>query len=133
VAQTVDTSDWHTLFSSVTGIPDDTRLVPPAMAMLAATAFEALARIQGRPAPFNRNAVRHVRQGQHYECARVRHELKITFRPLASTLRDAVRWYAENGWITDEARLAIVNSALRRAADDLRPRTLSASQAWRSG
>ncbi len=125
VADTVRTRDWQELFSRVTGIPNDAVAIPPVVAMPMALMFEAISWVRRTPAQFNRNAVRHARQGQQYDCTRARSELGIAFRPLETTVQDTVCWYAANGWITDDARLAIVNSALDRAAYDARPVSLS--------
>ena len=125
VAMTIPTRVWNDLFSRITGIPDDAKIVPLSVAMPMALTMEAMAWLRRRPAKFNRNAVRHLTQSQRYDCSLVQNELGIRFTSLETTLRDTVRWYAENGWITDEARLAIVRSALDRAAYDAAPTSLS--------
>ena len=125
VTRTIPTREWRGLFSRVTGIPNDARIIPSSVATPMAMAFEAMAWLTRAPVQFNRNAVRHLRQRQEYDCSLARDHLRVSFTPLETTMRDTVRWYAENGWITDDARAAIVRSALDRAAYDANPAALS--------
>jgi dihydroflavonol-4-reductase len=125
VADTIATRDWYEMFSRVSGIPNDVRIVPGSVARPMALAMEAMAWIHRRRATFNRHAVRHVLQRQQFDCTLARQELGIRFTALETSLRDAVRWYADAGMITDDARLAIVRSALERAAYDAAPSPVS--------
>jgi nucleoside-diphosphate-sugar epimerase len=80
--------------------------------MPAAWLFETIAWARRKPMQFNRNAVRHVVQRQQYDCTRATEELDLTYRPIEATMRDTIRWYVDNGWITNEENLAIVRKTL---------------------
>ena len=60
----------------------------------------------------NRNAIRHVTQRQQYDCTRASEDLGISYLPVDVTLRDTIRWYVDNGWVTNEENLAIVKETL---------------------
>jgi dihydroflavonol-4-reductase len=115
VAETVDAVEWSRLLSRVTGLPDDTRIKSAKVAMPAAWLFETAAKLQGKKAMFNRNAVRHVIQRQRYDCSRATEELGITYRSIEETLRDTVRWYVDNNWVTHEKNLMIARRTLAKA------------------
>ena len=115
VAETIDSKEWSDLFGRVTRLPGEGRVIPTSIAMPMAYLLEGIAWLKRKPAPLNRNAVRHVIQRQHYDCTRARTELGITYLPTEVTLRDMVRWYVDNGWVTNEENLAIVKGALAAA------------------
>jgi dihydroflavonol-4-reductase len=117
VAQTIDAQEWSDLFGRVTGLASEGRIIPTKMAMPMAFVFEAIAWLRRKPAQFNRNAVRHVIQRQQYDCTRARQELGITYRPIEITLRDTIRWYVDNGGVTNEENLPTIRRALSAAAD----------------
>jgi dihydroflavonol-4-reductase len=118
VGQTVTAHEWAESFSRVTGLPIDDRPVRASAAKPAALLMGAISHVTGARAWMGRNGAHETRRGASYDCGRARRELELQFTPLETTVRDAVEWYALNGWVTDEARLAIVNSALDRAAYD---------------
>jgi dihydroflavonol-4-reductase len=112
VARTVPSQEWSDLFVRVTGITREATIVPIRFAKPMALVFETIARLQGKRPRLNRNTVRHAIQRQQYDCTRAREELGITYRPLEVTVRDMVRWYVDNGWVTNEENLAIVRERL---------------------
>jgi dihydroflavonol-4-reductase len=112
VAETIDAVEWSGLLSRVTGLPDDTRVIPAKIAMPMAWLFETAAKLRGRTAMFNRNAVRHVIQRQRYDCSRATEELGIHYRSTEETLRDTVRWYVDSGRVTNVETLAITRKTL---------------------
>jgi dihydroflavonol-4-reductase len=116
VAQTIDAQEWSAMFGRVTGLPGEGRIIPTSLAMPMAFVFEGIAWLRRKPGLMNRNAVRHVVQRQQYDCTRACEELGITYRPIEDTLRDTIRWYIENGWVTHEANAEIVKEALAAAA-----------------
>jgi len=116
VAETIDALEWGALFDRVTGLPGETRIIPAKIAMPIAWIFETIAKLKRQTVQFNRNAVRHIVQRQQYDCTRTTEELGTTYRPTETTLRDTIRWYADNGWVTNEENLAIVREALAAAA-----------------
>jgi dihydroflavonol-4-reductase len=112
VAATIDAQDWSALFGQVTGMPRTGRIIPTRIAMPMAWVFEMIAKLKRRPSRFNRNTVRHIIQRQQYDCTRTTADLGISFRPIEDTLRDTIRWYVENGWVTNEDNLVAVRRAL---------------------
>ena len=118
VAQTVGAREWSELFSRTAGLPTADRMLRASLAMPMAYAMEAVEQVTGVRAWLRRDALRQIREPHQYDCSRVQRELGLRFTPLETSIRDAVGWYARNGWIADEARLAIVRSALARAAYD---------------
>jgi dihydroflavonol-4-reductase len=112
VAQTIDAQEWSALFGRVSGLPGEGRVIPTSIAMPMAYVFEAVAWLRRKPAPLNRNAIRHVVQRQQYDCTRASTELGITYLPVEVTLRDTIRWYVDNGWVTNEQNLAILKETL---------------------
>jgi len=115
VAESIDFRDWHKLFDRVTGIPVKARIIPTKLAMPMALAFEAVAWLRREPAMMNRNAVRHTIQRQQFDCTRAQKELGITFTPAETTIRDTIRWYINNGYVTNEENLAILRESLAAA------------------
>jgi dihydroflavonol-4-reductase len=115
VAQTMDAQEWDRLFRRVSGLPAATRIIPASIAMPMALVFESIAWLKRKPAPLNRNAVRHVVQRQQYDCTLACDELGITYRPVEVTVRDTIRWYVDNGWVTNEENLPTIKETLAAA------------------
>ena len=108
VARTVSLREWADLLSRLTGLPGPCVFIPSSIAMTMAYLAEIFARVTHRVPFFTRNAVRHIVQGQQYDCSRAERELGITFTPIEAALRDAVMWFVENGWVSHPERLAFV-------------------------
>ena len=115
VAEMLEMADWQKLLDRVTGIPVKARIVPASIAMPIALAFEAVAWLKRKPAMMNRNTIRHTIQRQQFDCARSRGELGITFTPAETTMRDMVRWFVENDYVTNEENLAVLKETLATA------------------
>ena len=117
VAELMEQEDWSRLFDRVTGLPVKTRIISTKLAMPMALVFEGVAWLRRKPAMLNRNAVRHTIQcqRQQYDRSRAREELGITYTPAETTIRDTVRWYVDNGYVTNEENLATVEEALSAA------------------
>jgi nucleoside-diphosphate-sugar epimerase len=112
VAETIDALEWDQLFRSVSGLTAAGRVIPASLAMPMALVFEAIAWLRRKPVMLNRNAIRHVTQRQQYDCTRASEDLGISYLPVDVTLRDTIRWYVDNGWVTNEENLAIVKETL---------------------
>ena len=115
VAEMLEMAEWNRILDRVTGIPVKSRIVPVNLAMPMAIAFEAVAWLTRKPAMMNRNTIRHTIQQQQYDCCRARQELGITFTDAETTMRDMVRWFAENDYVKDEAKLTILQRTLAAA------------------
>jgi hypothetical protein len=111
----LEMAEWNSILDRVTGIPVKSRIVPVGLAMPMALAFEAVAWLTRKPAMMNRNTIRHTIQCQQYDCTRVREELGITFTDPETTMRDMVRWFVENDYVTNKENLAILKKTLAAA------------------
>jgi len=108
VARTISLREWADILSHLTDPPGPRVFLSPSIAMTMAHLAEIFARVTHRVPLFTRNQVRHIVQGQQYDCSRAQRELGITFTPIETALRDAVTWYVENGWVSHPERLALV-------------------------
>ena len=115
VGKMLEMAEWNRILDRVTGIPVKSRIVPVGLAMPMALAFEAIAWLTRKPAMMNRNTIRHTIQCQQYDCTRVREELGITFTDPETTMRDMVRWFVENDYVTNKENLAILKKTLAAA------------------
>jgi dihydroflavonol-4-reductase len=115
VAEQIEMADWQKVLDRVTGVPVKARIVPVKAAMPMALAFEAMAWLRRKPALMNRNTIRHTIQRQQYDCTRAREELGIIFTSSETTMRDMVRWFVDNGYVTNEENLAILQRTLATA------------------
>jgi hypothetical protein len=115
---TLTAMEWMQLLSAVTGLPVVDRFVPTPFGAPLVHAVDALADLAG----IGRRRVRASRPGGHALQPHGRntdHRKPGTpTRPLETSVREAVAWSCRNRLITDDARLAIVQSALVRASYD---------------
>ncbi|MBU0702661.1 MAG: NAD-dependent epimerase/dehydratase family protein [Chloroflexi bacterium] len=112
VARTISLREWHGILTRLTGLPGPRIVIPASMAMTMAHLAEILARVTRGVPLFTRNQVRHIVQGQHYDCSRAQRELGITFTSIETALRDAIVWYVENGWVSHPERLTPVTASV---------------------
>jgi len=68
-----------------------------------AIGFTLSARITGKPPLLTTTEVDMARQCALVDAGKARRELGLTVRPLEQTLRDALVWFVENGYITEPA------------------------------
>jgi dihydroflavonol-4-reductase len=115
VANMIEMADWQQILDRVTGIPLRSFNLPTSLAMPMALLLEGIGWVTRKPALMNRNTVRHTIQRQQYDCTRAREDLGITFTQAETTMRDMVRWYVENGYVTDDGTLAILRETLAAA------------------
>lgn len=79
--------------------------VPFGAAEVAGRGAEAVARWTGQAPLFTAAAVRITRLGLRARCDRAAAELGMPQGPIDDALRDALRWFAERGYLKDrEAR-----------------------------
>jgi dihydroflavonol-4-reductase len=88
------------LVGRVAGVPGSPRTLPAPLALGAAYAVEAFARIRRRPAPVCREMVRTMLHGHRYDGAKAARELGLRYTPVEETIRRTVRWYVDQGLVT---------------------------------
>ncbi|MGH2706545.1 MAG: NAD-dependent epimerase/dehydratase family protein [Actinomycetota bacterium] len=88
------------LLGRLTGLVGGPRMLPPRLALAAATVAEAGARITGRSTHLCRESVRTILHGHRYDGLRAERELGLHYRSLGETLRRTVAWYVREGIVT---------------------------------
>jgi dihydroflavonol-4-reductase len=99
-------SELFQILERITGIPAPRRKVPVPMLLLLGAFGELWARLTGKPALISLATARlmvNERDRSHFDNAKSERELGLKFRPAEETLRDAVAWYQENGWLANTA------------------------------
>jgi dihydroflavonol-4-reductase len=87
------------LLEQLTGVPAPKFQVPYSIALLAAYADEALARMTGKPPKAPLAGVRMARYKMFFDPAKAIRELGLPQIPPRQALADAVQWFRENGYV----------------------------------
>jgi dihydroflavonol-4-reductase len=87
------------VLEQLTGVPAPKFQVPYAIALLAAYADEALARMTGKPPKAPLAGVRMARYKMFFNPAKAIRELGLPQTPPRQALADAVQWFRENGYV----------------------------------
>jgi dihydroflavonol-4-reductase len=87
------------IVSELTGVTDEVRLLPRAVAMAAGAASEAGFRLAGRKPPLCREMVRTLLHGHRYDGSRAERELGLVYTPVRETLRRTIAWAVDEGLI----------------------------------
>ncbi|MFP5440528.1 MAG: NAD-dependent epimerase/dehydratase family protein [Gammaproteobacteria bacterium] len=82
--------------------------VPPAAFMPVAAALTFAARFTRKPPFVTPSDLQQARNGLVCDAAKARRELGLTTRPLDDTLRDALAWFVQHGYITDARAAGVV-------------------------
>ena len=90
------------IVAAVSGRPKLRMNLPYPMAMVFATVTEWMAHLRGTEAQVTRNAMRTLQHNIDLNSNKARRELDLTPRPLEETFRDAVIWFAQNGYVQNE-------------------------------
>jgi dihydroflavonol-4-reductase len=90
-------SDALALAAEVAGVARRPRLLPRALASVAASAVERGYRLVGRQPPVCREMVRTLLHGHRYDGSRAERELGLTYTPARETLRRTVEWARAEG------------------------------------
>ncbi len=85
--------------SRISGLAAPTLRIPYFVALIAAHANEALARLTGRPPRAPLAGVRMARYMMFFNPAKAIHELGLPQTPPPEALQDAVTWFRENGYV----------------------------------
>jgi dihydroflavonol-4-reductase len=88
------------LLGRVAGLDARPRALPPALALVGATAVELVSRARGRKPPLCREMVRTLLHGHAYDGSRATRELGLVYTPIEESLRRTLDWYVEAGLVT---------------------------------
>ena len=102
VARTVTLREWFAVLSRITGLPAPRVFIPAFIALPAARMAEILAQVTHSVPIFTRNQIQQLLLPRRYESSRAQRELGIVFTRLETTVRDAIRWYVENGRVSQK-------------------------------
>ncbi len=94
VAEAVD------LLGRISGLREEPRRLPPAVAMTMATGVELLARARHRRPPVCREMVRTLLHGHAYDGSRAGRELGLRYTPVEQWMAATVRWYVAQGLVS---------------------------------
>ncbi|MGC9349582.1 MAG: NAD-dependent epimerase/dehydratase family protein [Anaerolineae bacterium] len=98
---------WHTirevaeLVASITGQAAPALTVPLELADAVAPLMTLLARFNGSHPIYTRVTLSVLRSNRQVSSARAERELGYTARPLAESVRDALAWFQENGYLAE--------------------------------
>jgi len=98
VATTLRMRDFFGQLSRLAGMPEPRVYLPGGLMLGVAYMMEKVAQLQGKVPAITRGMMKHTTIGQRFDCSRAKQELGITFRPVETTLRDAVVSLVERGW-----------------------------------
>ncbi len=98
--ENISIRDIFRRLSRLTGIPEPRWRVPYPVALAAAYASEFVADIATGQAPAATvTGVKLTRRTMHFDASESLEELGVKPRPIDESLRDAVEWFREKGWI----------------------------------
>jgi dihydroflavonol-4-reductase len=87
------------LLAQLTGIDEPFRALPPAVAVAAAGALEAAARLRRTTPRVCRELVRTLRHGHAYDGSRAVRDLGLTYTTIEETLARTLDWFVEQGLV----------------------------------
>ncbi|HKV42510.1 MAG TPA: SDR family oxidoreductase [Blastocatellia bacterium] len=82
----------------VTGVPYPRMRIPHAVIMVYAWAMEMYGRLTGKPILISRQGVQTLHAKTALNSGKALRELRASFRPLETTLKDEVEWYKEHSY-----------------------------------
>jgi dihydroflavonol-4-reductase len=88
------------MVSELSGVRDRVRMVPPAVALVAAGIGEAAYRLRGKSPSLCRARVRTILHGHRYDGSRATRELGLEYTPVADTFARTIEWAAAEGLVT---------------------------------
>jgi dihydroflavonol-4-reductase len=97
--------------------------LPPVLVTGAAHGLVALANLRQRPPLVTPAALRIARLGLRADCTRAKRQLGMPTRPIADSVRDALIWFARNGYVRSRrARERLLHrERASRSADEIPP------------
>jgi dihydroflavonol-4-reductase len=96
---TLTSSEALEIVSSMTGVVEKPRFLPPAVAQAAATALEAGFKAARKHPPVCRAMVRTMLHGHRYDGSRATRELGLTYTPVEDTFARTIEWALAEGLV----------------------------------
>jgi dihydroflavonol-4-reductase len=97
---TLSVREGLALLASVVGIDRPVRMLPPWLALTAATVVEALGRVRRSSSPrICRELARTLIHGHAYDGSKATRALGLRYTPVEETLRRTVEWWLEQGLV----------------------------------
>ena len=90
-------SEAMALMGEVTGFAPRVVMVPPSLALCAATTAGLWGRVRGRPPTLCRELMRTLLHGHRYDGSRAERDLGLTYTPLAESIKRTHNWYVQHG------------------------------------
>jgi dihydroflavonol-4-reductase len=97
---TLSVREGLALLASVVGIDRPVRMLPPRLALAAATAVETLGRVRRSSPRICRELVRTLIHGHAYDGSKATRALGLRYTPVEETLRRTVEWWLEQGLVS---------------------------------
>ncbi len=97
---TITSGEALELIAELSGVREKVRIVPPPVAMAAATLAEGVYRVRGRTPSLCRGRVRTFLHGHRYDGSLATRELGLDYTPVAETFRRTIEWAVEEGLVT---------------------------------
>ena len=97
---TITSEEALDLIAGLSGLREEVRIVPPAVARTAAALAEGVYRVRGRTPSLCRARVRTILHGHRYDGSRATRELGLVYTPVAETFRRTIEWAVEEGLVT---------------------------------
>ena len=97
---TVPTREALEILTDLSGVRQQVRMAPPALARGVAAIAEAAGRARGKTSSMCRARMRTILHGHRYDGSRATRELGLQYTPLAETFRRTIDWAREQGLIT---------------------------------
>jgi dihydroflavonol-4-reductase len=102
--QNVTFKEFFEMIMRVTGVKVKLRKIPVSVAIGLGYVLEYWSnRWSHRPPLLSAKALRYARQYLYFDNSKARNELGLEFTPVESSIRRAVEWFGENGYITNPA------------------------------
>lgn len=94
--------ELYDLIADVAGVCPPQVAVPFSLARWAVKAGEWIARARGRSPKFLSAVLEVMAHMQHYDCSKALRELDYPRNSVANALEDAVKWFRDHGYLTDD-------------------------------
>jgi dihydroflavonol-4-reductase len=96
---TLTSSEALEIVSAMTGVVEEPRFLPPAVAQAAAAAVETGFKLARRHPPVCRAMVRTMLHGHRYDGSRATRELGLTYTPVRDTFERTIEWALAEGLV----------------------------------
>lgn len=94
--------EFYKLIADIAGVEPPKIKVPYSLALLAGHAFVAKAKRTGVPPFVTPGEVMIGHRGEWYDCSKAHNELGMPSTPLPQTIKKAVDWFRENGYLSQK-------------------------------